>query len=336
MAKRKSFSISNALTTGLEETIESARGYSGDLQVDVIPLRKVELDPDNPRELILDFEDVRNLPARTDPLYARKMQEIESLYSLAESIKGQGIINPITVYKHGEGYRLIAGERRTLASIHAGKLDIQAKILNEKPDPLKISLLQWIENVERSDLSLWERIRNLEKIVDAHQKLQGDTASKITVTGLSQLMGCSKPQAMLYKAVLEADVDVMSLIRDNKIRNLEKAALVSGIDDDEIRTDMAQAAVDGFSLPKLKVLLKQKQTAGPEIRTQKVRGRVPGVINMGSTRNMKVARIVLESLCVNPNIKHITTDFQNMDLRDPKMISNTLKRLIKKLEEIHA
>ena len=59
MAKKKSFSIGNALTAGLEETIGSAQGYSGELQIDVIPLRKIGLDPENPRELAITLADNR-------------------------------------------------------------------------------------------------------------------------------------------------------------------------------------------------------------------------------------------------------------------------------------
>src|SRR5665213_1811369 len=156
MAKKKVFQISTALGDGLEETISAAQNYSGELRVDVIPLRKIEVDPENPRDLSLTFDDLFNGISESDVNYSRKHTELESLQSLAHSIKEQGIINPILVYKYGEKYRLVAGERRSLASILAGKSDIQSKILESKPNELKISLLQWIENIERSDLSLWE------------------------------------------------------------------------------------------------------------------------------------------------------------------------------------
>ena len=45
MAKKKVFSIGSALSQGLEETIESAQNYSSELRVDVIPIKKIELDP---------------------------------------------------------------------------------------------------------------------------------------------------------------------------------------------------------------------------------------------------------------------------------------------------
>ncbi|MBV9575926.1 MAG: ParB/RepB/Spo0J family partition protein, partial [Gammaproteobacteria bacterium] len=168
MAKKKVFSIGTALSQGLEETIESAQHYSGELRVDIIPIRKIAFDPSNPRDLAITVQDIQMGISTTDTEKARKTKELASLQSIAHSIKSQGMINPITVYKYGEKYHLIAGERRTLASLVAGKADIQAKILDEKPNELKISLLQWIENIERSDLSLWERINNLKTIVQAY------------------------------------------------------------------------------------------------------------------------------------------------------------------------
>ena len=159
MAKKKVFSIGSSLAEGLEQTIESAQNYASELYVEVIPLNKLELDIENPRDLALTFEDVKSGTKPLDPQYTRKNEELESLQSLANSITSQGIINPITVYKNGDKYKLIAGERRSLASIIAGNNNIQARILNEKPNELKISLLQWIENIERKDLTLAETIK---------------------------------------------------------------------------------------------------------------------------------------------------------------------------------
>src|SRR3990167_1368046 len=121
MAKKKVFSIGNALSQGLEDTIESAQNYSGELRIDIIPIRKIELDPANPRNLALTLDDVQNGISDLDSSKDRKAEELDSLQSIANSIRTQGIINPILVYKHGEKYRLIAGERRTLASILADK-----------------------------------------------------------------------------------------------------------------------------------------------------------------------------------------------------------------------
>src|SRR5687768_8644898 len=109
MVKKKVFSIGTALSQGLEETIESAQNYSSELRVDVIPIKKIELDPKNPRDLLITIHDVQQGIQEVDAEKDRKVNELESLQSIANSIKAQGIINPILVYKYGEKYRLIAG-----------------------------------------------------------------------------------------------------------------------------------------------------------------------------------------------------------------------------------
>ena len=64
MAKKKVFQISNALTEGLEETVSAAHNYSGELRVEAISLKKIEMDPENPRDLILTFDDLIERDAR--------------------------------------------------------------------------------------------------------------------------------------------------------------------------------------------------------------------------------------------------------------------------------
>jgi len=336
MSKRKSFTIGLALAQGLEETIESAQNHSGELRVDVLPLSKVETDPDNPRDLALRFEDIRNGIVSNDIEHTRKVVELESLQSLAKSIKSQGIINPITVYKHGDKYRLIAGERRTLASILAGRTDIQARILDSKPDELKVSLLQWIENIERSDLSLWERLKNLEKIVVAHMKAKKTPAESITVTELSNLIGCSKPHAMDYKAILDADDEIRRLIHDNKIKNLQKIALIAGIKSKDAREGVINACINGATLKQLKFLSVQVNTKPVAPKAIEKRGRQTTAINFGVTKNINVAKTILDSVLQNQSMSHISQQFKSIDWSNHRAVADAFKKLLKKLEELHA
>ena len=336
MSKRKSFTIGLALAQGLEETIESAQNHSGELRVDVLPLSKVEVDPDNPRDLSLRMEDIRHGIASNDIDHARKVLELESLQSLANSIQSQGIINPITVYKHGERYRLIAGERRTLASIVAGKSDIQARILDSKPDELRVSLLQWIENIERSDLSLWERLRNLEKIVAAHLKAKKTPADSITVTELSQLIGCSKPHAMDYKAVLDSDDQIRRLIHDDKIRNLQKASLIAGLANQEAREMAIDACINGATLKQLKSLSFQVKSKPVKQKVIEKRGRQTLAIQFGATKNVNVAKTILDAVLQSQTTSHLSHHFDDIDWSNYRSVADAFKTLLKQLEKLHA
>lgn len=336
MAKKKVFSIGTALAQGLEETIESAQNHFGELRVDVLPITKIETDPDNPRDLALTFSDLRNGIAPHDKEHARKTAELESLQSIANSIRSQGIINPITVYKFGEKYRLIAGERRTLASLLAGKTDIQARILDSKPNELKISLLQWVENIERSDLTLWERLKNLEKILQAHARTKQQELADITITELSHLIGCSKPHAMNYKAVLLADDEIKQLVFENKIRNLEKAALLAEISSREVRAGAIDACLQGATLKQLKQL---SVTTQPNMTTHQVtesRGRQTTAIHFGATKNLNVAKFIVDSVLSRQTMTHLAPHFKGIDWNNPRSVATAFKSLLKKIEEMQA
>lgn len=336
MAKKKVFSIGTALSQGLEETIESAQNYSSELRIDVIPLKKIELDPANPRDLALTMQDVQNGIDDSDKDKVRKSDELLSLESMAHSIKAQGIINPILVYKHGEFYRLVAGERRTLASILAGKSDIQAKILDGKPDELKVGLLQWIENIERSDLTLWERISNLKMILKAYAKSRNIEPTHISISELGDLIGCVKSHAANYKTVLNADTELTQLIAENKIKNLEKAAMITDIKDTDIRKQAVDACIAGATLKQLKNIVDQAKIKPITIKQVERRGRQSSSVNFGVTKNIKVARLVIESLLANKSLTHLTSSFSNVDWTDHRSVTETFKQLLKTIEKVQA
>lgn len=333
MAKKKVFSISNSLSEGLEQTIAAAQNYSSDLRVDVISLKKIEVDPENPRSLRLCISDLQNGFDDTDPNYLIKTKEKESLESLANSIKDQGIINPVIVYEHNNKYRLIAGERRTLASFIAGKTDIQAKIFNEKPNELRIRVLQWIENIERSDLTLYERIDNLEKILKTFSKEKNVSLEKIRITDISLLIGCTKPHAINLKAVINANDEIKQLIAANKIRNLEKAAILTNITSPEIRKKAIEECINGATLKKLKEYLDKDKK--PEVLISKLSNTSSNAINLGSLIKISVARKIFDTLIDSMKISANEFDVSKFNLDSPQSLSKAFKNLISHLEKTY-
>ena len=210
---------------------------------------------------------------------------------MVKSIIAQGIINPIVVYKNGDQYRLIAGERRTLASILAKKEDIPSKVLTAKPDPLKLSLLQWIENIEREDLTLWERLRNLEKIAAAFANKQNIEITDITPTTLSTIVGCSLQQAVNYRHLINASPELKKYIKKGGIKNIEKAAFISK-SSVEIQETLIQACIEDATLSELKKLEREVLGSPKSI----LKGRSTMKVNFGFTTNIKVAKVILDSV----------------------------------------
>src|SRR5579872_4420429 len=234
MSKKKRFGISEALTRGLSETIHVVENNSGMFRNVVLPLSRIELDPDNPRKLAVSLADVHNGIQKNDPAYERKLEEIDKLRELANTIETSGVINPIVVYKLGESYRVVAGERRSLASILAGKQEIDARVFNEKPKGFELKLIQWIENTAREDLTLDERIGNIRDIIHEYQEQHG--VSALSATLLKNITGLSLPQASYYMAVLNGPSDLKQAIELGKIGSLDKAAIIAGIDSEVLRT----------------------------------------------------------------------------------------------------
>lgn len=335
MAKKKVFSIGSSLSDGLEQTIVAAQNYSSALRIDIIPIKKIELDPDNPRTLTITPHDIINGFSIDDSQYEAKSADLTSLQSLSASIQEQGIINPILVYENNGMYRLIAGERRTLASILAKKTDIQAKILDGKPNELKIRLLQWIENIERSDLTLMDRMDNLGKIVSAFAKQHDLGMHEVRITDISQLIGCTKSHAMNLKAVLNADSEIKQLIAENKIRNLEKAAILTAIQTSTLRQRAISDCIQGATLKKLKIYLDQDKTKSEISDTNRLNHPDSIMIHFGVTNNMHVAKVIFDSIVSHKALADIASEFEMIDTENPKEISHAFKKLIKKLEEIH-
>lgn len=327
MAK-KTFQIKAGLVQALDDTVTSAKNNSGELYFEIIHLRKIELDPENPRDLALNFLDVINGILETDPLSTRKKQEKQALSSLVHSIREQGVINPIIVYKHNEKFRVIAGERRTLASLLAKKEDIPAKILTEKPSRLKLSLLQWIENIEREDLSLWERMNNLEKITLAYAENHNKSALAITPTELAQLLGCSLQQAVNYTNVLAASDNIKNHIQANKIKNIEKASLIARAPK-ELHEQLLFACTQGATLKELKNILKNELTSSLiKHPLKKMRNK----IQLGYTSNSAVVKTILQALSRNDSLHHISKYIEEISWDDNQAISDAFRKIILILE----
>lgn len=326
MAK-KSFKIRGNLAEALDDTVSSAKNNAGELHIEVIPLRKIALDPDNPRDLLLSFADLYEGFSGTDSEKKRKGAEKDALSSMVKSILEQGVINPVVVYKHSEQYRLIAGERRTLASILAEKKDIPARVLTTRPDQLKLSLLQWIENIEREDLTLWERLRNLEKILSAYAEKQKKALTDITATDLSQLLGCSLQQGVNYRNILNAPNSLIEFIKSGAIKNIDKAAFIAK-SPKEFQDMLIQTCINGNTLAEMKKMILEK----PEAKNNNSAERSTTKINFGSTSNIKVAKAILNCVISNKSLEKYTAKLGDIIWDDHKSIATAFHQMIKLLE----
>lgn len=332
MSKKKRFGISEALTRGLSETINVVENNLGMFRNVVLPLSRIELDPQNPRKLTIDLSDVRQGIRPDDPQYQRKQEELERLKELAHTIKASGVINPVVVYKLGEFYRVVAGERRCLASIIAGKQEIEARVFNEKPKGFELKLIQWIENTAREDLTLDERLGNVREIIQEYQLQNGPV--EVTATLLRNITGLSLSQTSYYVVALNAPEDVQRHIQDGTIRNLDKVALISGIESPVIRQQAIDACISGSSLKELRSIISQQKVLRKNVITlpPSRRGRIAEKINMGSTMNVEVIKTIVESVIAQKRFDRYTEFFSQINWMDLRQASNAFRKLIEILE----
>jgi ParB family chromosome partitioning protein len=99
-----------------------------------------------------------------NPEQPRRWFDQDRLAELAASIKTHGLLQPIVVRRRGEGFSLIAGERRWRAAQMAG-LDRLPALVREVDDPLELAL---IENLQREDLSPLEEAEALALLIERH------------------------------------------------------------------------------------------------------------------------------------------------------------------------
>lgn len=332
MSKKKRFGISEALTRGLSETINVVENNLGVFRNIILPLSRIELDPDNPRKLSIGLSDVKNGISSDDPLYQRKQDELERLKELAHTIKSSGVINPIVVYKGSDSYRVVAGERRCLASILAGKQDIEARVFSEKPKAFELKLIQWVENTAREDLSLDERLGNIREIIHEYQHHHKQV--DVSATLLKTITGLSLSQATYYLTVLNAPDDVNVQIQNGNIRNLDKAALLAGIAFPDIRKQAIEACINGSTLKELRsIISQQKMLKKNRANLQSSRqGRLTMKINMGTTKNTGVVKTIVDCVVTQRQFDKYTDLFSQVNWVDLRQTTKAFRKLIEILE----
>jgi ParB family chromosome partitioning protein len=104
----------------------------------------------------------------------------EELKSLTDSVRKEGVLMPILLRHSGDGYELIAGERRWRASQAAGLLDIPA-VVRDVDDKQALELAI-IENEQRDDLTAIESARAYQRLIDEFSYTQQQVAERIAVS----------------------------------------------------------------------------------------------------------------------------------------------------------
>lgn len=169
---------------------------------------------------------------RPNPYQPRTTFNEESLRELAESIKINGVFQPIIVKKGIKGYDLVAGERRLRASKMAGKLTIPA-IIRDFSDQqmMEIALL---ENLQRENLNVIEEARAYETMIKKLNLTQDELSNKVSK---------SRSHVTNILGLLRLPQEIQQMLIENKL-TMGHARVLSKLESEEKMLEYAQMIVN--------------------------------------------------------------------------------------------
>lgn len=140
-----------------------------------------------------------------NPQQPRTTFDPSGIEELAASIRRHGVLQPIVVSRNADGYQLVAGHRRVLASRAAGKTMIPAVVREDVKDRLELAL---VENLQRTDLNAIETARAYKLLMETYDLTQEQLAERVGKSRsqvANMLRALTAPQ-VLQDAVLEGKI----------------------------------------------------------------------------------------------------------------------------------
>ena len=184
-----------------------------------------------------------------NPYQPRKAFDGDELAQLTASIRAHGVLQPIVVRQFGDGYQLIAGERRLRAAQQAGLAEIPVRLVNFNDQQVLEAAL--VENIQRSDLNPIEKAQGFKEYLDRFGMKQDQLAERLGIdrTTISNLLG-----------LLNLPAEVQAWVRVGQL-TLGHAKVLKGLRDAERVVVLAKETIArNLSVHALEHLTKQQKT----------------------------------------------------------------------------
>ena len=232
----------------------------------------------------LDIADIDKNPFQT-----RYVNDDDALEELADSIKANGVVQPIMVRPSEEDetrYVLILGERRLHASKKAGKTQIPA-IVRRVPAQ-QAAEMTIVENLQREDLSPLEQ-------AEAFRVLS--TEFSLTQQQIAERVGLSRASVANYMRLLKLPITVMELLAQKSINFAQARELLKLEDNDRIAEAAIYAVKKGMTVEQIESLV---------LRMDGLLDPIPGMPGVKKKESSGGAR------WVDPNVRAAQTDLEHM------------------------
>ena len=211
MARRIGKGLSELLANIEDERVQAPAMESAGEAVYQIDLESISPNPDQPRKYFNE----------------------EAQRELQESIKVHGILQPLILAKRGDGYIIVAGERRYRAAKAVGMATVPALV--KRIDDSLMREISLIENLQREDLNPIEEAEAIDELI----RLNGYTQEK-----LAQRIGKARSSVTNILRLLGLDDEVKELVRQNRL-SAGHARALAAVANREAQVDFAFRAADG-------------------------------------------------------------------------------------------
>ena len=185
--------------------------------------------------------ELAHLPVETihaNPRQPRKRFDHEATSALADSIRSQGLVQPVVVRpREAGGFELIAGERRWRAAREAGLPTVPALVRDA--DDRETLLLGLVENVAREELSAVEEARAYALLLDEFE---------LSLSDLAERVGKAKPTVSNRLRLLELPDDVLGLVERGELTEGHARAVLAVPDHDGRKRLARQIVRRGMSV----------------------------------------------------------------------------------------
>ncbi len=223
-------------------------------QVSPEPAIKPNFPPD--KELRDSLKEISIDAIVPNPYQARTVWDEQELADLAESIRANGVIQPIIVRPAASGYQLIAGERRFRAAQLASLTTIPA-LIRQATDQQLLELAL-IENIHRTDLNPLERAKAYQNYLNTFSLTQAEAA---------QRLGEDRSVIANYLRLLDLPDEIKQMLVHRRL-NMGHARAILALPTDDLRRKLANRAMAGrLSVREVERLVRKYLTGTEQART---------------------------------------------------------------------
>ena len=266
-----------------------------------IPIAEIDHNILSNNDLRYSLREIKVDEIQPNPYQVRFIWNEQELAELAQSIKANGVIQPIIVRPMGSGYQLIAGERRWRAAKLAGLQTVPAIVRPVKDDELLELAL--VENIHRADLNPIERANAYQRYVSTLSLTQADAA---------QRLGEDRSVIANYLRILDLPSEIKQMLIEGQL-TMGHARAILALPTDELRRKLANRAMAGrLSVREVERLVRQYLTANDQ-KKNIVRARPAHIQDLESRLSKELGTNVMIETRKNGKCGRIVVEFHSLE-----------------------